>query len=162
MNPCNLTLVAFNGNNGVEVSSGTIGSSFSTPFLISAGGSPAIDQNPCGHAMILWEGNDGNPTDIEASEGFTFPGVTSFFGFQRKNSFGSVSEYENRLKWTRAPTQNVSGYRIYRNGIPIATVKAREDDFTDVRQKKNVPVQYGITVMESNGAESSPTIITVP
>jgi hypothetical protein len=159
INACNVTLIALDS---VQVASGVIGSSFSPLYSVSEGSSTAIDQSPCGYAMIVWQGNNGTPSDTEASEGFIFPGVTSFYGFQKKNDFGTLSEYQNHLYWTRTPTQNLSGFQIYRNGSPIATVKANENKYIDLRQKKNVPVQYGITVIDSEGGQTSQTFTTVP
>ncbi len=159
VNDCNLTLISFQGSQGTEVTSGIIGSSFSAPFLLggdSLSGAAAIDQGPCGHAMALFEGS------ILASEGLLLSNVTSFSGSQRKNNFGTLSEYENRLRWTINSTLGVAGFQIYRNGSPLAFVKANKDKYVDPGQVKNEPVQYGIASVDSQGAETSQTIITVP
>lgn len=154
---CNYTLISFSGAQGATVRSGIIGSSFSAPYVLGGiGADTCVAQNPCGNAVAVFEGS------TLASSGLLFSNVTSFVGVQRKNQFGTLSEYENKLLWTIDNDFSVAGFRIYREGVPIAFVKGNKRKYIDTGRVKNVPVQYSIASVDSLGAETSQTFVTVP
>ncbi len=158
---CNLTLIAWSGA-GVEVSSGIIGGNFSAPFSISAGGASSVAQSPCGHAMIGIQGTGGTPTSANAIEGFQIANVASFLGFQKKNDFGTLSEYENHLQWILPDQGNINAFAIYRNDVFHALVKGNKRSYVDPDQPRGEPITYGIAAIDSNGAETSQVITIVP
>jgi hypothetical protein len=162
INRCDQVLLAVELN-GLQVTSGTIGQPFSPLFTIGSNGGPtSVGINPCGHVILLTTDNIGMPTGIEAFEGFAFTPTMTVGGFQRKDDFGFVVEYENVLKWTVSSTQGLSGFVIYRNGIQIATVPVSKTSYVDVQQPKGIPIIYGITVLSNQGEQSSPFFITIP
>lgn len=161
INTCDQVLLAVDLN-GLQVTSGMIGQPFSPLFPIGNGSSTSVGLNPCGHAILLTTNNIGMPTGIEVFEGFTFTPTMTATGFQRKDDFGFVSEYENVLKWTVSSTQGLLGFVIYRNGAQIATVPVTKTSYVDVQQPKGVPIIYGIAVLSNHGEQSSPFLITIP
>ncbi len=163
---CNLTLIAWSGA-GVEVSSGIIGGSFSTPFAITGGNASSLAVSPCGHAMVGVLGGGGQingqpSTAAHAIEGFEFSGASSFSGFQKKNDFGTLSEYENHLQWVLPTQGNINSFSIYRNGTFLTSVKGNKREYIDPDQLKGVPVEYGIAAVDANGAETSQITTIVP
>ena len=161
INTCDQVLLAVDLN-GLQVTSGMIGQPFSPLFPIGNGSSTSVGLSPCGHAILLTTDNIGMPTGIEAFEGFAFTPTMTATGFQRKDDFGFVSEYENVLKWTVSSTQGLLGFVIYRNGTQIATVPVTKTSYVDVQQPKGVPIIYGIAVLSNHGEQSSPLLITIP
>lgn len=163
IDPCGLVLFGWNGN-GIQVSSGMIGGLFSTPVTIGSGREPFVAQNPCNHAMVIWDNASepffSGPTQV--AEGFAVTGVNSFGGSQETINFGTEKSFTNRLMWIKSSTLGVSGYRLYRNGAPIATVGPTVFAYDDIQQKQNKLTQYSITVIDANGIETSPITINVP
>lgn|GEM_PF-3133444 len=89
--------------------------------------------------------------------------VTSLKGVQKINSFVTVTELYNQLNWLpRTPGSfPVLGYRIYRNGILIATLPPTQLSFQDRNCKSNVIYLYEVTAFDMNG-EGPKTTISIP
>ncbi len=86
---------------------------------------------------------------------------SNFQGNQKKNDFGLMYELYNQLTWTLSSSSGVTGYFIYRDGNKIATVNASTSIYKDHNRKQGVSYTYGITSINSEGAESSPVHITI-
>jgi hypothetical protein len=167
VSPCDLALIAW-ADESVQVSSGSIGGDFSRPFVLGfAGdqnestGDPIAIQGVCGEAIAVWLGMDGNPT-IQIAQSRNIGALSSLTGAQIKNDFGTLTSYTNELNWAISPDPNITGFQIYRNGRPIAFVGPSTFKYKDVRQKKGQPTRYGVAVVESQGAETSPQTILIP
>ncbi len=81
-------------------------------------------------------------------------------GQQKKNDFGMQFELFNRLTWS-ASSSTISGYKVYREGVNIATLPADTLFFEDHNQPKGVQKSYTITAFNSSGTESSAASVTV-
>lgn len=83
-------------------------------------------------------------------------------GKQKKNDFGLEYEFYNQLTWTPSPSQDVSGYNIYREGNKIATVDAATHSYQDHNRKKGVSYNYAVTAFNSGGESSPINIVITP
>ncbi|MBX7066697.1 MAG: YncE family protein [Parachlamydiales bacterium] len=86
--------------------------------------------------------------------------VRNLSGSQKKNDFGLVYERMNVLTW-QAPTTGASGYKIYRDGVLIATVGGNTTQYEDHNRPKGVAFIYSVSAFSSNGTESSPVEVIV-
>lgn len=81
-------------------------------------------------------------------------------GTQKKNNFGLQYELYNQLQWTASPTNNLTGYNIYRDGVKIGTVDSSTLSFEDHSRKKGVTYSYSVTAFNQSG-ESAPITVTI-
>ena len=85
---------------------------------------------------------------------------TNLSGIQQKNNFGSVYELVNSISWS-ASSSSVSGYRVYRNGVLIATLNSSTYGYDDHNIQKGVATLYSVRAYNSLGNQSSAVDITI-
>ncbi|MBV8660790.1 MAG: hypothetical protein JO129_01425 [Candidatus Dependentiae bacterium] len=104
----------------------------------------------------------GSPTYVE----FNFLGYlqspSNFQGVQKKNNFGFVYGLYNQLSWTSSPSSQLAGYFIYRDGVKIATLRARATSYRDYNRPRGVESEYSLIAFDGSGNTSTPVTITVP
>ncbi|MCX6991023.1 MAG: hypothetical protein NTX49_08190, partial [Chlamydiae bacterium] len=127
---------------GVIVSAGDIFSSYSpvsSSFLTTfvSGGLP----------FYTFYSGTPSPSPVQA------PG--NFRGKQKVNNFGVVSERYNSLSWESST--GAESYRLYRNGLLIATLGASSTSYDDHNQPKTTQI-YTLTAVGAGGAVASTTI----
>jgi DNA-binding beta-propeller fold protein YncE len=102
------------------------------------------------------------PLAIDIAIGPCVAPPKNFTGVQTKCDFGLVYEWCNILRWSFSSSKGILFYRIYRNGVEIATVNANTLSYKDHDRKKGVKAVYSIIAVTAYGFESVPISITVP
>lgn len=102
-----------------------------------------------------------NPTYVQFTLLASLESASNFQGKQKKNNFGFFYVLYNQLTWTSSPSNDVSGYYMYRNGTKIATLDARATRYRDYRVLRGASLEYSLVAFDRDGNTSSPTTITV-
>ena len=123
------------------------GANATTPFVSSSGTEKAI---------AVWE----RAGIIQASTSPLIP--PSLTGEQCVNWFPTQSELVNILRWTASPSPDIVSYRIYRNGVLIATVPSTQLMYEDHNRIPGESTTYGVSAVNSCGAESAQATVTIP
>jgi hypothetical protein len=94
------------------------------------------------------------------------PGIpvppTNFVGVVEKNKFLTQTELLNVLTWTPSIDPSVTSYRIYQNGILIATVPASGPYEVVLHNRRHGEIYtYELTAVNASG-ESTPLVILLP
>ena len=84
-----------------------------------------------------------------------------FSGKQLINDFGVASELFNKLTWKQLSSNTISGYRLERNGVTIATLDAFARSFEDHNRPPDTADVYTLTAFHDSGSESSSVTIVV-
>lgn len=79
----------------------------------------------------------------------------SLSGNRIKNNFGVVYEFVNALQWSISSNSNVALYRVYRDGVLIATLDSFNTRFEDHDRPKNTAFNYSVIAFDSNNNEIS-------
>lgn len=117
-----------------------------------------INYGICGFAIALWNAEE----QVQAADNFgLFPPPTNLLGLRCCQRFVSQTCCINSLEWTPSPSC-ISFYRIYRNGVLIATIPATESEFQDPICRRNGAVTYTLTAVNVFGLESLPSFVTIP
>lgn len=88
--------------------------------------------------------------------------VTNFKGKVIKNVFLTQTDIIHRLTWAASPSPDVTSYNIYRNGVLIAQVSAKNPFVYDDHNRSKRRVDTYTIVAMSNGLSSTSTTIQVP
>jgi hypothetical protein len=99
--------------------------------------------------------NNPGPYFVQASRTPCSFGPQNLRVCQRKNRFLIQTKYYNVLTWTPAPSSNIKGYKIYRNGQQIAFVNSTT--YCDHNQCPCVRTTYQVVAIDTNDNASSPT-----
>ncbi len=87
--------------------------------------------------------------------------VSALQAIQLINDFGVVKEYYNVINWSASPTNDILGYKIYRNGNLIATTDTETLTYSDHNVPKDVAFTYTVNAYNSSDQESDATEVTV-
>lgn len=125
-------------------------------------GDPFVCCRENGDAIAVWALFSGDNAGVDSAF-FTALNLlppASFAGCRFTNRFATQSAEFALLRWTTSPTEGVVSYRIFRNGVLIATVPATQLNFRDCL----IPcgsITYTITSINEGGDESSAAVITI-
>jgi len=138
------------------------GTFWSNPFDLSEAGGNAngasISCDFMGNAVASWDRSEGINRIIQAT--FNLSSPKNLSGFLRINRFASQSTITTLLRWDRFPPSLVANYKIYRNGILIATIPGTQNVYRDCTINFCQTYSYSIIAVGQNGEESeSQTII---
>ena len=110
--------------------------------------------------MFAWLGTDGN---THSSFSYITPGSiaapTTISGTQKKIDSGLVYELFNTIQWPSSSSSWISGYRIYRNDILIATLNASATSYQDHNQPRGATTLYSVVAFDSNENTSPGTLL---
>ncbi len=82
-------------------------------------------------------------------------------GKQKNDRFATQSEFYNTISWCASPSQSVTQYRVYRDGILIETINPNgnlsyeEHDVTGT-------ILYSVTAVNASGVESPAVTVSLP
>lgn len=117
-----------------------------------------------GLSVVVWEFQQNSDAYIILAAG----GITiavqppaSVSGQRIANRFLTQTNLVNQLRWGPSPSADIAGYRIYRNGVLIASVSWTTFLYNDSRGNNRDPAFYQITAVNSSGDESAPIDFTV-
>jgi hypothetical protein len=82
-------------------------------------------------------------------------------GSRKKNSFGTLYEYCDTIRWNLSNSSSVTSYIIYANDIKIAQVGPNTNHYENHNQKKSASITYTVTAVDSSGNQSSSIAITI-
>jgi YVTN family beta-propeller protein len=100
------------------------------------------------------------PDSIVISQSAASP--ANFSGIQKKNDFGTLSEYFNSLTWSRATASNVAGYYLYRNGQLLKTLSSTAVSYKDENRNPKAADTYSLVTFSANGVVNAiPSTIVV-
>lgn len=143
-----------------------VGGPFTAPVPISPlnelSFDPHVVLNAKGQALASWQNN--TIFAIQGSNGIDlFPTPPSnLVGKVIKNEFLTQTDRIHRLTWTPSTDPDIVVYRIFRNGVLIATIPASGPFvFNDHHRSKDVKDVYILTAVNSAGLESSTLSVTL-
>lgn len=97
-------------------------------------------------------------TTLNYSLGISPPG--NLTGFRDRNDFALVYEFFNTLVWTRSSTPDITGYRVYRDDVLIATLGPNTLSYEIHNIPKKEVTEYSVTAFNGSG-ESAPVTVTI-
>ena len=111
--------------------------------------------------IVSWQTADNTPYYALLSDPSCVPdSPDTISGKQKKNNFGLMKEYFNRITWQVNSTQDVLGYKLYRDGILIATLDANIYSYDDHNRTRGQSYTYALTSFSLDG-ESFPVTVSV-
>lgn len=108
----------------------------------------------------------GSPLMVGGSIPYAIAFLTDLFppsnltGVQRINDFAVVYERYNLLRWDSSDPAP-AGYRIYRNGVLIATLAGSATQYEDHNRAKGISTLYAVAAVDAGGSESAPVTVIV-
>lgn len=105
--------------------------------------------------------NNGGPSAQLSQLLYIIPSPpTNFSGKLIKEEFATHTDYIIRLTWTPSTDPNVIGYKLFRNGVLIATIPG-SGPFKYEECKKHKKDTYTLIAFDAQGFESIPVTTTV-
>ncbi len=85
---------------------------------------------------------------------------TNLSGVQKINDFAVVFERYNLLRWDSSDPAP-AGFRIYRNGVLIATLDGAATQYEDHNRTKGISTLYAVVSIDAGGSESAPATVII-
>lgn len=85
---------------------------------------------------------------------------SNLIGRHGLNRFANYGEYFNQFEWSPSTSFNLASYKIYSDGVLIATLPASETSYT-IHNQPNIPIAYWVQAVTIFGDESSIASITL-
>ena len=85
---------------------------------------------------------------------------TNLKGLNGANRFINFIDYVSQLTWTASTSDDIAAYKVYRNGILIATLPAYATSYT-AHNKPLTLTTYSVQAVNAFGDASTPVSITL-
>lgn len=172
INNAGQVVVVWKRSNGlntiIQATTCNFGQSWSTPVDLSELGqnatSPQVALNSLGQAAVVWSRSNGLNTIIQASTTSLPPlPPVNLSGLQKGYSGHGWTKHYNRILWNASPSENVTHYKLYRNGTLIATIPKTEPfRYEDLDQPHGAPETYEVSAFINGAGESTKASIVIP
>lgn len=118
---------------------------------------PFVSVNALGYIVAVWPQflSDSHQVIQAVTSVFLVP-PPSLLITKAYNNFGVVKELFNTLRWASSPSDDLAGYKVYRNQQLIATLNPAILQYEDHNRKKGVSQIYSVTTIDTSGRESLP------
>jgi len=124
--------------------------------------SSSVAMNNSGDAVVAWYLYDGTNYYVQASTNYATttplpPGRV--FGGQERNKLPFQTQHFNQIQWSPSPSSFAVGYRIYRDGVLVATVQSPL--YIDNSIVLNQSYVYEVASIDASGNQSSSVSLTI-
>lgn len=87
---------------------------------------------------------------------------TNFRGKVIKNRFATQTDVIDNLKWSASSDPSVTGYRLFRDGVLIATIPATGPfKYNDHNRRPGVTYTYQLVAFNAGNQESAPVVVVL-